>query len=84
MYIQVWVTNKSAGKWIKEIPIPLNDVKNILEEIDFVDETTSSRCRGWLVLKSGKYLQADILFPSCEFDCRFTIRGRTGEILRNF
>ena len=71
------------GKGLYDILIPLSDIKNILKEIQFDDEATRTRCRGWLVLKSRKYLQADILFPSCEFDCRFTIRGRTGEIWRN-
>ena len=78
--MQVWVANKNAGKSLEDIPIPLSDVKNILKEIHFEDEGTRSRCRGWLVLKSWKYLQADILFPGCEFDCRFHIRGRTGGI----
>ncbi|XP_078355398.1 uncharacterized protein LOC144640040 [Oculina patagonica] len=62
-------------------PIPFSDVKNILDEIHFEDELTGSRCRGWLVLPSRRYLQADILFPGCEFDCRFTIRGRTDRAL---
>ncbi|XP_020623172.1 uncharacterized protein LOC110060719 isoform X2 [Orbicella faveolata] len=74
---KVWVTQNNANKRLEDIPIPFNDVKNILEEIHFEDELTRSRCRGWLVLPSRRYLQADILFPGCEFDCRFTIRGRT-------
>jgi len=81
--IQVWVANSNVGKGLYDIPIPFSDIKNILEEIHFEDEATRTRCRGWLVLKSRKYLQADILFPGCEFDCRLTIRGRTGETLRN-
>ena len=75
---QVWVTKKNLGKKLEEIPIPFSDVKNILEEIRFKDDATRKRCRGWLVLPSRRYLQADILFPGCEFDCRLTIRGRTG------
>ena len=75
---QVWITRNNTGKKLEDIPIPYSDVKNILEEIHFKDEATRSRCRGWLVLPSRKYLQADILFPGCEFDCRLTIRGRMG------
>ena len=75
---QVWITRSNTGKKLEDIPIPFNDVKNILDEIHFEDEFTRSRCRGWLVLPSRKYLQADILFPGCEFDCRLTIRGRMG------
>ena len=78
---QVWITRNNTGKKLEEIPIPYSDVKNILEEIHFKDEATRSRCRGWLVLPSRKYLQADILFPGCEFDCRLTIRGRMGMTL---
>lgn len=75
---QVWITRSNTRKKLEDIPIPFNDVKNILDEIHFEDEFTRSRCRGWLVLPSRKYLQADILFPGCEFDCRLTIRGRMG------
>ena len=78
LFKQVWTTEKNVSKKLRDIPIPFNDVKNILDEIHFEDEVTRSRCRGWLVLPSRKYLQADILFPGCEFDCRLTIRGRTG------
>ncbi|KAL9975391.1 hypothetical protein ACROYT_G012548 [Oculina patagonica] len=72
---KVWVAKENAK--LEDIPIPFSDVKNILEEIHFEDELTRSRCRGWLVLPSRRYLQADILFPGCVFDCRLTIRGRT-------
>ena len=75
---QVWITRNDTGKKLEDIPIPFSDVKNILEEIHFKDEATRSRCRGWLVLPSRKYLQADILIPGCEFDCRLTIRERMG------
>ena len=75
---QVWITRSNTGKKLEDIPIPFNDVKNILDEIHFEDKFTRLRCRGWLVLPSRKYLQADILFPGCEFDCRLTIRGRMG------
>ena len=78
--MQVWVANENTKQTLEDIPIPFSDVKNILGEIHFKDENTQSRCRGWLVLKSRKYLQADILFPGCEFDCRLHICGRTGEV----
>lgn len=78
--MQVWVANKNTKQKLEDIPIPFSDVKNILGEIQFKDESTRSRCRGWLVLKSRKYLQADIFFPGCEFDCRLHIRGRTGKV----
>ena len=68
------------GKKLEDIPVPLGDVKNTLDEIHFEDEVTQSRCRGWLVVPTRKYLRADILFPQCEFDCRLFIRGRTGMI----
>ena len=77
---QVWVTKKNVGKKLEDIPAPFSDVKNILKEIEFKDEATRSRCRGWLVLPSRKYLQANILFPGCAFDCRLHIRGRIGTI----
>ncbi|XP_068751300.1 uncharacterized protein [Montipora capricornis] len=76
---KVWIAkndNSRAREDLESIEIPFSDVKNILEEIDFEDEATRQRCRGWLVLPSRKYLLADILFPGCEFDCRLTIRGR--------
>ena len=73
------MAKSSVKKKLEDIPIPFSDVKNVLEEIQFEDETTQSRCRGWLVLKSRKYLQTDILFPGCELDCRFTIRERRGK-----
>ena len=76
----MWVTKKNVGKKLEDIPAPFSDVKNILKEIEFKDETTRSRCRGWLVLPSRKYLQANILFPGCAFDCRLHIRGRIGTI----
>ncbi|CAH3152275.1 unnamed protein product [Porites evermanni] len=78
---KIWITRSNTRKKLEDIPIPFNDVKNILDEIHFEDEFTRSRCRGWLVLPSRKYLQADILFPGCEFDCRLTIRGRMDSAL---
>ena len=78
MILQVWVAKEDVKRKLEEIPIPFSDVKNILEDIHFNDDLTRSRCRGWLVFPSRRYLQADILFPGCEFDCRLTIRGRTG------
>ena len=72
------MANESVQKKLEDVPIPFSDVKNVLEEIQFEDRMTQSRCRGWLVLKSRKYLQSDILFPGSEFDCRLTIRGREG------
>ena len=75
---QVWVAKENVAKKLEDIEIPFSDVKNVLEEIHFEDDATRSRCRGWLVLPSRRFLQADIMFPGCEFDCRLTIRGRTG------
>ena len=72
------MAKQNVEKKLEDVEVPFSDVKNVLEEIHFEDEATRSRCRGWLVLPSRKYLQADILFPGCEFDCRLTIRGRTG------
>ena len=70
---------------MKEKAVPFSDVKNILEEIYFEDEKTRSRCRGWLALPSRRFLQADILFPGSELDCRITLRKRNGErYLSNF
>lgn len=78
LFEQIWVAKESIQKTLEDVPIPFSDVKNVLEEIQFEDRMTQSRCRGWLVLKSRKYLQSDILFPGCEFDCRLTIRERAG------
>ena len=70
---------------MKEKAVPFSDVKNILEEIYFEDEKTRLRCRGWLALPSRRFLQADILFPGSELDCRITLRKRNGErYLSNF
>ena len=75
----MWVAHNKVGERLEDIQIPFSDVKNVLDEVHFQDEATRSRCRGWLVLKSRKYLQADILFPGCKYDCtRLAIRGRTG------
>ncbi|KAJ7323742.1 Far upstream element-binding protein 3 [Desmophyllum pertusum] len=71
---KVWVANKGVQKKLEEIPIPFSDVKNVVEELHFEDGLTESRCRGWLVLSSQKYLQADIIFPGCKVDCRIMIR----------
>ena len=75
--LQVWEAKEDVKKTPQDIPI---HIWNILEEIHFEDELTRSRCRGWLVYPSRRYLQADILFPGCEFDCRLTIRGRAGGV----
>ncbi|XP_022800252.1 uncharacterized protein LOC111338099 [Stylophora pistillata] len=75
---KVWVARKDVKKNLEGIPVPFSDVKNILKKIHFTDEATRSQSRGWIVLPSRRYLQADILFPGCEFDCRLTIRERTG------
>lgn len=64
---------------LEEIPIPFGDLKNVLEELHFEDESTRARCRGWLVLQSKKFLQANIIFPGCKTDCRIIIRALTGE-----
>ena len=69
---------KNVGKTLESIIIPFTDLKNILDEVCFEDEFTSSRCRGWFFLPSQRYLRADILFPGCEFDCRLTIRALAG------
>ncbi|XP_073259360.1 uncharacterized protein [Porites lutea] len=74
---KVWVARMGIGKKLDEIPIPFSDVKNIVEELCFEDELTRSRCRGWLVLQSKKFLQADIIFPGCNIDCRVSIRALT-------
>ena len=79
----MWVKKGDVGKKLEDIPAPFSDVKNILKEIEFKDEMTRSRCKGWLILPSRKYLQADILFPGCAFDCRLHIRGRIGTIKCN-
>ena len=79
---QLWVAKEETRKKVEDIPIPSSDVKNLLENIDFEDELTRSRCRGWLVLPPRRYLQAEILFPGCELDCRFTVRGQTGAVLK--
>ena len=75
---QVWVIKKNVGKTLESIKIPSTDLKNILDEVRFEDQFTSSRCRGWLILPPQRYLRADILFPGCKFDCRITIRALAG------
>ncbi|XP_068741446.1 uncharacterized protein [Montipora capricornis] len=71
---KAWVTKKNVAEKLEGIPIPYTDVKNILDEVDFHDPFTSSRCRGWLIFPRQRYLRADILFPGCEFDCRLLVR----------
>lgn len=61
-----------------------HDVKNIVEELYLEDAFTRSRCRAWLVLSSQKYLQADIIFPGFEVDCRMMIRALSSEFLELF
>ena len=74
----MWVARENVIESLEDIEIPL---VNILEEIHFEDEVTRSRCRGWLVLKSRRYLQADILFPGCKYDCtRLAIHGPAGKM----
>ena len=73
------MARKGLKKKLEDIPIPFSDVKNIVEELRFEDEATGARCRGWLVLQAKKFLQANILFPGCESDCRISIRALTGE-----
>lgn len=74
---KVWVANQDVQAKLEEIPIPFSDIKHVVEELYFDDELTRSRCRGWLVLPSKKYLQADIIFPGCQVDCRLMIRPKT-------
>ena len=73
------MANKEVKKKLKEIPIPFQDLKNIVKELRFEDEQTRERCRGWLVLQSKKFLQVNIIFPSSDIDCRMTIRALTGD-----
>ncbi|XP_068688927.1 uncharacterized protein [Montipora foliosa] len=71
---KAWVKKKNVGEKLEKIPIPHPEVKNILDEVDFHDPLTSSRCHGWLTLRPLKYLRANILFPGCKFDFRLNIR----------
>ncbi|KAJ7392659.1 hypothetical protein OS493_010310 [Desmophyllum pertusum] len=83
MRCKVWVANKEVKKKLKEIPIPFQDLKNIVKELRFEDEQTRERCRGWLVLQSKKFLQVNIIFPSSDIDCRMTIRALTDDVIVN-
>lgn len=74
------MANKDVKKKLEEITIPFRDLKNIVEELRFEDEPTRARCRGWIVLQSKKFLQANILFPGSDIDCRLSIRARSGNI----
>ena len=74
------MANKAINKNLEEIPIPFRDLKNVVEELRFEDELTRTRCRGWLVLQSKKILQANIIFPGSNVDCRISIRALTGDI----
>lgn len=74
------MANKEVKKKLEEITIPFRDLKNIVEELRFEDEPTRARCRGWIVLQSKKLLQANILFPGSDVDCRLSIRARSGNI----
>ena len=72
------MANEQVQKKLEEIPIPFSDLKNVVEELRFEDESTRARCRGWLVLQSKKFLQSNIIFPGSNIDCRITIRALTG------
>ena len=74
------MANKDVKKKLEDITIPFRDLKNIVEELRFEDEPTRARCRGWIVLQSKKFLQANILFPGSDIDCRLSIRARSGNI----
>jgi len=78
---KVWVARKGVKKKLEDIPIPFSDLKNVVEELHFEDELTRARCRGWLVLQSQKFLQADIISPGCKIDCRIIIRALTDDII---
>ena len=67
------------GKKLEEIPIPFDDLKNVVEELRFEDESTRARCRGWLVLHSKKFLDVNIIFPGSDVDCRINLRAVMGE-----
>ena len=75
------MTNKDVKQKLEEIPIPFRDLKNVVEELRFEDEPTRLRCRGWIVLQSKKFLQANIIFPGSDIDCRLHIRARSGNIV---
>ena len=75
------MAKKGIKKTLEELPIPFRDLKNIVEELRFEDEPTRLRCRGWLVLKSQKFLNANIIFPGSDIDCRLSIRTRSGNIV---
>ena len=75
------MANKNSKKKLEEIAIPCPDPKNIVEELSFEDELTKLRCRGWLLLPSKTFLQANIIFPGSDIDCRLSIRTRLGSIL---
>ena len=75
------MANKDVKKKLEDIPIPFRDLKNVVEELRFEDEPTRARCRGWLVLQSKKFLQANIIYPGSDIDCRLSIRARSGNIV---
>ena len=75
------MAKEGIKKTLEEIPIPFRDLKNVVEELRFEDEPTRLRCRGWLVLKSKQFLQANIIFPGSDVDCRLSIRARSGNIV---
>lgn len=78
---KVWVARKDVKTKLEGIPVPFNDVSNIVEELRFEDEATSERCRGWLVLQSKKFLVANIIFPGCEIDYRLIMRALTDDVI---
>ena len=75
------MAKEGIKKTLDEIPIPFRDLKNVVEELRFEDEPTRLRCRGWLVVKSRTFLQANIIFPGSDIDCRLSIRTRSGNIV---
>ncbi|CAH3113238.1 unnamed protein product [Pocillopora meandrina] len=81
MRFKVWVANKDVGKKLEEIPIPFDDLKNVVEELRFEDESTRARCRGWLVLHSKKFLDVNIIFPGSDVDCRINLRAVMGDLV---
>lgn len=78
------MAKKDLKTKLEEIPIPFRDLKNVVEELRFEDEATRARCRGWLVLQSKKFHQANIIFPGSNVDCRISIRALTGDMFFSY
>lgn len=77
-FLKLWARREdSAGAGGDGDEIPFDVKINVVGVVDFKNEKTKARCKGWLCLQSTNKLRVDIISPTCDFDGQLTLR--TGE-----